>query len=252
MKFTFLGSGSAFADEGNYQSNMILQAKSGKNLLLDCGTDVRLSLHEQGLSYCDIHDVYVSHLHADHVGGLEWLAFTTKFDPKCQKPTIYGAEDVLKDLWNKTLVGGLSSIQGIHADIYTYFNLNPIPGNSFFTWNSIKFYIIQTVHVLSGYCIVPVYGLLFTVNEKTVFITMDTQFVTFYLDNIYAKADIIFHDCETSAYKSGVHAHYSELKLLPAELKKKMWLYHYAGDFLPDCKKDGFAGFVAKGQCFTF
>lgn len=252
MKFIFLGSGSAFADIGNYQSNMILQAKSGKNLLLDCGTDVRLSLHEQGFSYCDIHDVYVSHLHADHVGGLEWLAFTTKFDPKCQKPTIYGACDVLNELWDKTLSGGLSSIQGVNADIETYFNLNPVAKNGFFTWNNIKFYLIQTVHAISGYSIMPTYGLLFTINETTIFITMDSRLVSFYLDNIYVDADIIFHDCEISPIKSGVHAHYTDLCLLPPELKKKIWLYHYTGDYLPDCKKDGFAGFVIKGQCFNF
>ena len=26
-----------------------------------------------GLGYADIDAVYISHLHADHVGGLEWL-----------------------------------------------------------------------------------------------------------------------------------------------------------------------------------
>ncbi len=252
MKLIFLGSGSAFAPFGNYQSNMILQAKSGKNLLMDCGSDARRSLNEQGFSHFDIHDVYISHLHADHVGGLEWLAFATKFDQKCPKPMIHAAEDVLKDLWEKTLSGGLSSLQGINADIHSYFNTNPVAANSYFTWSHIQFHIIQTVHVISGYAIVPAYGLLFTVNNTTVFITMDTQFVHFYMDSIYQKADIIFQDCETSDCKTGVHAHYSDLRKLPSEIKRKMWLYHYNCESLPDCKQDGFAGFVTKGQCFNF
>jgi ribonuclease BN (tRNA processing enzyme) len=252
MKLIFLGSGSAFAPLGNYQSNMILQAKSGKNLLLDCGSDIRMSLHEQGFSHYDIHDVYISHLHADHVGGLEWLAFSTKFDPKCQKPIIHAAEDVLKDLWDKSLSGGLSSLQGVNADIYTYFDTDPVPANSYFTWHHIQFNIIQTVHAICGYAIMPAYGLLFTINNTTIFITMDSQLVPLYLDSIYVTADIIFHDCETSPCKSGVHAHYSELCQLPQEIKQKMWLYHYNGEFLPDCIKDGFAGFVTKGQSFDF
>ncbi len=98
----------------------------------------------------------------------------------------------------------------------------------------------------------PTYGLLFTINNTTVFITMDTQFVHFYTDTIYQQADIIFQDCETLPCKSGVHAHYSELKELPPEIKRKMWLYHYNCNPLLDCKQDGFAGFVAKGQCFDF
>lgn len=252
MKLIFLGSGSAFAQIGNYQSNIILQAKSGKNLLVDCGSDVRLSLHEQGFSHNDIQDVYISHLHSDHVGGLEWLAFATKFDPNCQKPMLHASEDVLEHLWDKTLAGGLSSIQGVTADIYTYFQLDPIAANGYFTWHSINFYIVQTIHVISGYAIMPVYGLLFTVNGTTIYITTDSQLIPFYLDSIYVKADIIFHDCETSPRKSGVHAHYSELRELPPEIKKKMWLYHYNGEFLPDCKSDGFAGYVVKGQCFDF
>ena len=40
-------------------------------------------------------------------------------------------------------------------------------------------------------------------------------------------ADIIFHDCETLPFKSGVHAHYEDLKTLDDKTRKKMWLYHY-------------------------
>ncbi len=69
MKLTFLGSGSAFT-MNNRQSNMILE-DDGKILLIDCGTDIRHSLHQQDLSYKDIDAVYISHLHADHIGGME-------------------------------------------------------------------------------------------------------------------------------------------------------------------------------------
>ena len=44
MELTFLGSGSAFTNDGtNYQSNMILE-HNGKRLLIDCGGDVRFPL----------------------------------------------------------------------------------------------------------------------------------------------------------------------------------------------------------------
>ena len=55
---------------------MILESEDGSKLLIDCGTDARHSLHELGLSYKDIEHVYISHLHADHAGGLEWLGFS--------------------------------------------------------------------------------------------------------------------------------------------------------------------------------
>jgi len=49
---------------------------------------------------------------------------------------------------------------------------------------------------------------------------------------------------------SGVHAHYNDLKGLPAEMKVKMWLYHYNDGALPNANADGFQGFVQKGQSF--
>jgi uncharacterized protein YfaQ (DUF2300 family) len=70
----------------------------------------------------------------------------------------------------------------------------------------------------------------------------------------YKKADVIFHDCETSPieFASEVHAHYEDLKTLPDEVRAKMWLCHYQDGPKPDCVKDGFAGWVEQGQTFDF
>jgi ribonuclease BN (tRNA processing enzyme) len=84
MKIVFLGVGSAFTlpsrlkesnnaipktiDDCDWQSNVVVVSKSGKMLLIDCGGDIRFALWQQGLSYKDIDAVYVSHLHADHIG----------------------------------------------------------------------------------------------------------------------------------------------------------------------------------------
>src|SRR5579862_6482503 len=124
MKLTFLGTGSAFTVSGNYQSNMVLESDTKKMLLIDCGSDARHSLNELGLSYRDIHSVYVSHLHADHVGGLEWLAFNTKFDSTIQKPNLFISEHLVHDLWNKTLSGGLSSIQDEIVTLSSFFQVH--------------------------------------------------------------------------------------------------------------------------------
>lgn len=253
MKLTFLGSGSAFTvGTDNYHSNMLLESDSGKKLLIDCGSDARFALHEIGLSYRDIDAVYISHLHADHAGGLEWLGFTTKFDPLCHKPTLFVNEKTVYDLWNKVLAGGLSSIQGIVADLSTYFNIKPIKENGNFHWEGIEFRTVQTVHIISGFTIVPSYGLIFTINDIITFITTDTQFAPNQLMVFYEMADVIFQDCETNSTRSGVHAHYTELITLDDVIKHKMWLYHYNPGDLPDSKQDGFRGFVKKGQVFDF
>ena len=88
MKLIFLGTGSAFTI-GNYQSNMLLEDDNGKRLLIDCGSDIRFSLDAVGIRLGEITDVYISHIHADHMGGLEGLAFFTFFNPACEKPNLY-------------------------------------------------------------------------------------------------------------------------------------------------------------------
>jgi len=228
---------------------MLLTADNGKKLLIDCGSDVRHALHEQGLSYLDIHDVYVSHLHADHVGGLEWLAFTTKFDPRCSKPCLHISSLLFDDLWDKSLKGGLSSIEGEEANIETYFDIDPIE-NEIFSWNDMEFQLHETDHIISGSERQPSFGLYFKWKEKVFFITTDAKFSLESFKIPYEGADLIFQDCETAKCKSGVHAHYTELVNLPARYKEKMWLYHYQPDPLPNAVKDGFRGFVKKGQSF--
>src|SRR3990167_7935195 len=110
MKLIFLGSGSAFSPlKENFQSNMLLEAPSGKRLLIDCGTDARLSLAKFNLTHKHINAVYISHFHADHAGGLIWLGFSTKFDTPQQKQTLFTHPRMIKILWARLLPGGLQS-----------------------------------------------------------------------------------------------------------------------------------------------
>lgn len=233
---------------------MILEDGSQK-LLIDCGSDARYALHELGLTYRDILHVYISHLHADHIGGLEWLALGTKFDPNCTKPHLYAQDTLMNDLWNHSLSGGLSSLKTETPTLEAFFEVHPILNQSF-SWNGHQFTIFPAPHVDSETLERPncswSYGLYFVDEGKRVLITTDVRFVPDYMMEYYEKADVIFQDCETSPSKSGVHAHYTELVTLDPKIKNKMWLYHYQPGELPDAKRDGFKGFAVKGQCFDF
>ena len=253
LKLTFLGSGSAFTvGEKNYQSNLLFQ-KDGDTMLIDAGGDIRFSLHEQHLSYKDIRNIYISHLHTDHIGGLEWLAINTFFDKSYQgKPNLFISEDIIDDLWEKSLSGGLRTLQTELATLKTYFNVYPIKHHGSFSWSGVTFKLVQSVHVISDYELMPCYGLLIDYNNTRIYFTADSQYAPKQLLDYYKEATIVFHDCETSEKRTGVHAHYSELATIPTELKKKMWLYHYNAGKLPDAKADGFLGFVEKGQTFLF
>jgi ribonuclease BN (tRNA processing enzyme) len=253
---TFLGSGSAFYVGSrlgeNWQSNVLITSPSGRRLLIDCGTDIRFSLKEQGLTAADVDDVFISHLHADHIGGLEWLAFSTRFSPLKRKPHLWAHQSIVRDLWSHSLKGGLGSLEGEDANLHSYFDVHPIRENKGFTWEGVYFQLVQVVHIMDGHKISPSYGLLFTLGETRIFFTADTQYAPSQISQFYRSADLILHDCETSPYQSGVHAHFEQLRSLPDEIKRKMWLYHYQPGEKRNSNEEGFAGWVEKGKTFTF
>jgi ribonuclease BN (tRNA processing enzyme) len=290
MKLTFLGVGSAFTlpepqadgqvdlNKCDWQSNMLLTSDDNKHMLVDCGSDIRFALAQNGImpkDYCSFIDaVYLSHCHADHVGGMEAIAFCTYFSPKKKPIKLFCNERLMHEAWEHSMQGGLASIQGKVVTLTEYFDCHIIPDNKFFAWENYQFTPIQTVHVMAGYIIKHSYGLIihgpFAPNRtgplKRIFITTDTQFCPSQINDFYNSSDLIFQDCETSPFKSGVHAHYDDLKTLPANVKKKMWLYHYQPNpkqmqdpstepgvkGIPPWIADDFAGFVQKGQTFEF
>ena len=161
---------------------------------------------------------------------------------------------MIPELWAKSASYGLESIQGKINLLEDYFEPYPVKPNEGFNWERIVFQPVQACHIMNGFKLMDSYGLLLLdmddPNATSVFFTGDTQFAPAQLTDFYDQADLIFHDCETLPYPSRVHAHYEDLKKLPVETKKKMWLYHYQPKPPQIPVEDGFHGFVSKGQSF--
>lgn len=258
LKLRFIGVGGAFAPLTKGHSNMYLESENGKRLLIDCGSSAQFILsHEWGMPHTFFEALYISHLHADHIGSVEWYALAHHFMPADYgKPTLFGHVDVLYEAWEKSLRGGLETLEGHPAELKTYFDVHGVIDNAPFYWEGYKFQPVQVNHVSNGYSFKPAYGLIIVkenedgeeVGQKT-FITTDTQFCPEQLKHMYRICDVIFHDCETTPFRSGVHAHYEDLSTLPEDIRQKMWLYHYA-DKRDDFEDLGYRGFVDKGQEF--
>jgi len=251
VKLLFLGISSALSTGYKaYQSNMLLKSPSDHTLLIDCGTDIKHSLFEQQLTHSDIDAVYISHLHADHVGGLEWLGFSKRFVDK-QKPKLYISSIMQDGLWQNVLSGGMSSLEDESATLSSFFDIQPIEKNRF-VWENHTFELISVFHSINNGKRLPCFGLLIKGPEQTIFISTDSRFSPAELMPIYKQADLIFQDCELSTIPTGQHANYKDLKTLAPDIKAKMWLYDYETGTQPNAKQDGFKGLVIRGQSFTF
>lgn len=268
MKLEFVGVGHAFTPKSAelYHSNILVEAESGKKLLIDCGSNIHWSLEDKGIHggnlLSEIDAYYVSHLHADHIGGLEQTALATFFgpggrfhDPFGNRPKLFCIDVLMDELW-ESLKGGLRTLQGFNeADLDTFFEVHKVRKNNLFEWEGYQFRPVQTVHVVSGTMFMDSFGLLIQKSDKTgktIFFTSDTQFAPHQLLTFYDIADIILQDCETSPFKSGVHAHYNDLKGLSEDVKSKMHLYHYQPnpEKTFDAEADGFGGFIKRRDVF--
>lgn len=256
MRLTFIGSGSAFSTlPGNFQSNMLFEAVDAatgetRRLLFDCGSDARWGLRALGLGHADIDAVYVSHLHADHVGGLEWLGLKNYFIAQGRRIPLFVPEPLRRPLWENCLRGGMELLDFGLADLGQLFDVEEVATDESFTWMGASFRLVPLVHLRGGAYLMWSYGVFLETAAGGVLLTSDCRFERDRLDPWYAGSALIFQDCETVPEPSGAHAHFLELSTLEPDLKARMWLYHLNGVDFPDAVGAGFRGIVAPGQSF--
>jgi ribonuclease Z len=75
MRVTLLGTGTPFPIAERFGSAILVEA-AGKKLLFDCGRGAVIRLAQAGVSPREIDDLFLTHLHSDHVVGIPdlWLS----------------------------------------------------------------------------------------------------------------------------------------------------------------------------------
>lgn len=216
MKIKMIGTGSAFAKK--YDNNNAIIEVNGFRLLVDCGITLPKALHQQGLAFSDLDAVLISHIHGDHVGGLEEYAFQMMFKYN-RKPVLYIAESLVEPLWEQTLRGGLT--QDPLTKLEDFFEVHPIqPNNEFEIHPGLTVKLLQTKHIPNK----PSYSFIF---NNSFFYSADMRFDPELLQQLVDDGvTTIYHDCQLEA-PAVVHASLKELLSLPESIQSKIWLMHY-------------------------
>lgn len=257
MRITMLGVGSAFS---RLRRNSSLMAESGATrLVVDCGRTVPVALEEAGFGLADVTGFLITHLHADHIGGLEEVALSARFFERA-RVRLYGTASMLDRLWSCSLKGGLEFVEAelgtaVPQTLEDFFEPVVVPMGAFFEISpDLRVRLHPTYHVrgMESYAVeveAPPGG-----RDHRVFFTGDTRFDPALIVRATTEACRVLHDCQLVDFgegnRLGVHCSYRQLLGLPPEIRAQLWLYHYGDTELPDAVADGFAGFLEAGHPF--
>jgi ribonuclease BN (tRNA processing enzyme) len=224
IQLVMVGTGSAFAKA--YYNNSALVMTENYTLLIDCGATTPLGLHTfDQAAMGRIDGVIISHIHGDHVNGLEELAFQMMYKYK-KKIDLFLPDTLYGPLW-ETLRGGLELTTEGKMTIHNYFNVKLIsssqPCRTYKITEDLTIRPVWTKHIPYKNS----FG--FIINEE-VFYSADTVLMPDLLASVNKTCHTIFHDCQLFSYPGQVHASLDELIGLPKEIREKMILMHYGDE----------------------
>lgn len=240
LSLFFIGVGSAFSKR-HYQTNL-LAVKGQDHLLIDCGTKTPQAFFELGLPIAHVKNYFITHSHADHVGGLEEVMLVARYGTNT-RPNIYITETYQHLLWDMSLRGGSAYNEEVggknltFGDMWQVHRPKWLPGYPRETYEfqlgKLNVKLFRTAHIpgdSTGWS--DSFWSTGVILDDRIMFTGDTKFDRDLLEDYSRLFDLqtIFHDCQFFP-PGGVHASIEELKTLPKELKNKIVLMHYGDDW---------------------
>ncbi|SCW38729.1 Ribonuclease BN, tRNA processing enzyme [Paenibacillus tianmuensis] len=243
LQIQMIGTGSAFAR--TYYNNNALVYAGGFTLLIDCGYTAPRALHELGVSLDQIDAVLISHIHADHVGGLEELAFRYMYTFKRKIPLLVSSH-LETILWEQSLRGGLENLAENVTSLNDYFKVVALREHTPTALHpGLTVELLPADHIPGKRC----YSVL--LNGK-IFFSADTRFNGPLLHELHHKGCTVFlHDCQLDS-PGLVHATLDELLTLPKPIQQKTLLMHYGDDMPQFIGKTGDMTFIEQFKTYMF
>jgi ribonuclease BN (tRNA processing enzyme) len=220
-----VGVGDAFT--ARYHNACLLFEAGATRLLVDAPPALARALRDLSLArpsepavgLDDIDHVLITHLHGDHVGGLEQLLFWRRFVTQ-RKASLHAVPEVLAGLWDTRLRGGMETLIDAPGGpprtlcLDDYADVHPLgPGET-----HIGELVVEhrpTIHHI------PTSALRVRAGASVIGYSADTAFDPSLIAWL-SSSDVFFHETNL-----GVHTPLASLVALPAETRARMRLIHY-------------------------
>ncbi|MCB9652394.1 MAG: MBL fold metallo-hydrolase [Deltaproteobacteria bacterium] len=236
----FLGVGDSFSER--YSPTSLLLRQGDFQLAVDCPDGYRRVLAEARakaglqLDLADIDDVLLTHVHGDHMNGLEGVAFFKRF-AQGRKLRLHASAEVHDVVWPQRLVGSMGvlfdGVRPVPLGYEDYFEPHTLP------WGAPTRVGPFTVTTRRTRHHVPTSALLVAGEGGVLGYSADAAFdpdLVAFLD----RADVIIHETNLGP----AHTDLGALLALPERVKAKLRLVHYPDAFDVDgcalrCAREG-------------
>lgn len=232
-KLKVLGCGDAFATGGRHTTSFYV-INDEASFLIDCGVSTLVRLKQEGIRLSSIKNVFITHFHGDHYGGVPFLILSNRIEHGGQIPmTFYGPPGVKEQVTKlmEALYPGTSSFIDALPLTFIEYDLN---------WQQVAQELeVQAVPVTHSPPALP-YGLRFRLGEKILAFSGDTEWD----DNLVELTDgaeMFITECNN--YLEDTPGHLSLQNLLDRRNLfncRQIWLSHMGKEMLEldDCPFD--------------
>ena len=246
MKLYTLGTSHGAAEKGRYCSGSLLEV-CGSYYLFDCGADIEAKLVNMDIDPADVRAMFISHMHADHVGSLVGMTkrLAHQYNKKGSVMQVFLPEA-------EAISPYLSWLDAMHFDVSNInrFNMQATAPGAIYCDEVIRVTAISTRHMMNGKY--PSFAYTVEGDGKRFLYTGDLSGdFSDYPEVVYEKDfDLILSEL----------VHFNVEKNLPSIIKsktKKMVFTHIGPDKIASIKQAAsefpFPVAVADdGECFEF
>lgn len=247
-----LGAGAAFSRRFGTTCS-VLCLPDGERWLIDCGRQAPEQLAAAGLGWHSLAGQLITHVHGDHVYGLEEFAFVRYYCAEGSsravvhggvRPRLVAHSAVLAELWEvlgpslryRSDADG-APVAGVLADYFEVLDPASIEPPLAAPWNHAEAFCRASLQVVArearhvhGKPCTSLELALPGENGRCVWWSGDAVVDEALLGRLAPRASVIFHDCTFTEFPGQVHGLFSDFEKLPIELRRKIVLMHHEDD----------------------